>query len=50
MTASRKKPKFIANYSEFKVNPVAELLKKINHPVDEVSPVSNNVFPVGDEY
>ena len=42
--------KLVASCSESRVNPFAQLLKKINHPVDEVSPVSNDVSPVGDEY
>ena len=42
----RKKQKLVAGSRESTVNPVAELIKKIHHPVDEVPPVNTDVFLV----
>ena len=44
--SKRKKPKLFASHSESRVNPVAQSLRENYHPVDEISPVSNDVFVV----
>ena len=44
--SERKKQMLVASSRESTVNPVAELLKKIHHPVDEVPPVNTDVFLV----
>ena len=44
--SERKKPKLVASRSESRVNPVAQSLRENYHPVDEISPVSNDVFVV----
>ena len=44
--SERKKPKLVAICSESRVNPVAQSLRENYHPVDEISPVSNDVFVV----
>ena len=49
--SERRKQKLVASSHEstVTVNPVAELLKKLHHPVDEVFHVNTDVFP-GDNY
>ena len=44
--SERKKPKLVASRSESRVNPVAQSLRENYHPVDEISPVSNDIFVV----
>ena len=44
--SERKKQKLVANTRESTVNPIAEMIKKIYHPVDEVPPVNTDVFSV----
>ena len=44
--SERKKQNLVAGSRESTVNPVAELLKKLHHPVDEVPPMNTDVFPV----
>ena len=44
--SERKKPKLVASRSESRVNPVAQSLRENYHTVDEISPVSNDVFVV----
>ena len=43
--SERKKLKLVASRSESRVNP-AQSLRENYHPVDEISPVSNDVFVV----
>ena len=44
--SERKNQKLVASSRESTLNPVAELIKKIHHPVDEVPPVNTDVFSV----
>ena len=44
--SERKKPKLVASRSESRVNPVAQSLRENYYPVDEISPVSNDVYVV----
>ena len=45
-TNREEEAKNFASSSESRVNPVAELLKKIYYPVDEVPPVNTDVSKV----